>query len=142
MKSLLDHPSDFTTNTSNHNVLKRPLLQDILTTMAFFEEIIHPRDPKSGLFDEAKRKEIEELISHGTFQIVVRSDDELSLNRIPSRNFLSIERIEDGSELYKARFVFGGRKDDEKRDIFHNFSTIEHLSMRLLIALGIALNFI
>lgn len=54
---------------------------------------------------------------------------------------LSIKRDEKGEELYKARFVVGGHKDEAKNVMEHNATTIRQSSIRLLIALALAFDF-
>lgn len=107
----------------------------------FYTEIITPHDPRSGLFDEAKRNELEALIKRGTFKMVLRSELENNPNIVPSRFVLAIKHKETGEEIYKARFVLGGHRDREKHSVVHNATTLKQSSIRLLLALATIFGF-
>jgi len=110
-------------------------------TRAFFTEVIDPSDPRSALFSDAKRREIEGLIDRGTFPIVLQRDVEYEPNIIPSRFVLAIKKADDGTEAYKARFVLGGHRDKENRSLVHNATTLKQSSIRLLVALATTFGF-
>ena len=102
----------------------------------FFTEIINKGDPREKLFEDAKRKEIEELINRGTFKIVLQEDLPENANIIPSRFVLAIKNGENNKEVHKARFVLGGHRDKEKRTIVHNSTTLKQSSIRILLAMA------
>ena len=83
-------------------------------------EVQHPRDPRAGLFDDAKRKEILELVERGTFMLVLEEEAGQNLNLIPSIYVLAINHSGDSSTVYKARLVLGGHRDKENRSVVHN----------------------
>jgi hypothetical protein len=92
---------------------------------AFVTEIAHPGDDRESMFDAAKRKEILGLIDRGTFQLVVRpEDDGEKLNVLPSRFVLAIKRKDDGEEVLKALFVIGGHGDIWKKALVHIYPTL------------------
>ena len=87
-------------------------------------EIIHPSDPRSKLFDEAKRKELQGLLERGAFRIALREDVCLDPNIVPSCYVLSIKRATDDKPTgLKARFVIGWHKDRSKSTIVHDTRT-------------------
>lgn len=88
VNALLDNISIAPTNTPAQNARQKLLFRHFPTPpvlIAYFAEIIHPRDPRTRLFNEAKRNEIDGLISRGTFCIVLRSENKKLLNIIPAR---------------------------------------------------------
>lgn len=102
MNGLLNHISLAPADTSEQNACQNLLFRHFSTTfvpIAYFSEVIHPRNPRTELFNETKRKKIDDLISRGTFRIVLRSEDEKSLKFIPSRYVLTIKNDENGEEL-------------------------------------------
>ena len=111
------------------------------STRAYFTEVIHPKDPRAASFDQAKRDEIEGLIERGTFRLVLRADTERTANIIPSRFVLAIKTSDDGTEVYKARFVLGGHRDKEKSSLVHNATNLRASSIRMLVALATAFGF-
>jgi transposase InsO family protein len=109
---------------------------------AFVTETVHPGDDRESMFDAAKRKEILGLIDRGTFQLVVRpEDDGEKLNVLPSRFVLAIKRKDDGEEVLKARFVIGGHKDIWKKALVHISNATQQTSIRILMALASILGF-
>ena len=65
-------------------------------------EVLHPGDPRAGLFDDAKRKEILGLVERGTFKSVLEEEAGPNPNLIPSRYVVAIKHSSDGSTVYKA----------------------------------------
>lgn len=106
-----------------------------------FTEVILPRDPRSGLFDEAKRREIEGLLQRGTFKLVLREELPSNPNIVPSRFVLAIKREGNGEEVFKARFVLGGHIDKEKRNVVHSATTLKQSSIRIILALATIFGF-
>ena len=60
-------------------------------------EIIRPRDPRSGLFDVAKRCDIEGLMRRGTFKLFMREEPPSNPHIGPSRFVLNMKRKENGT---------------------------------------------
>jgi hypothetical protein len=118
-----------------------PLLRNDGTGRIFLTEIISPRDPRSGQFESAKRKELEGLIKRGTFKLVLREELGRDPNIVPSRFVLAIKHQENGSELLKARLVLGGHRDRDKSRVVHSATTLKQSSVRLLLALAGMLDF-
>jgi Reverse transcriptase (RNA-dependent DNA polymerase) len=109
---------------------------------AFVTEIVHPGDDRESMFDAAKRKEILGLIDRGTFQLVVRpEDDGEKLNVLPSRFVLAKKRKDDGEEVLKAGFVIGGHRDIWKKALVHTYNATQQTSIRILMALASILGF-
>ena len=75
-----------------------------------FTEVISLRDHRRGLFDDAKRKEIDSLLKRSTFNLVLRSELERNPNIVPSRFVLAIKHNDSSEEVLKASFVLGGIK--------------------------------
>ena len=110
-------------------------------TQPFFTEVISLIDPRTGQFDEAKWKELEGIIKRGTFKQVLREEIGPNPNIVPSRIVLTIKRKENGKEMFKARFVFGGHRDRHKRKIVHSANTLKQSSIRIMLALASILGF-
>ena len=106
-----------------------------------YTEIISPRDPRSGNFEEAKLKELKGLIEKGTFKIVLREEAGERPNITPTRFVLGIKHGDNGSELLKARFILGGHRDRENPFLIHNSTTLPHHSVRILVALAAIFGF-
>jgi Reverse transcriptase (RNA-dependent DNA polymerase) len=98
-------------------------------------ESIYNSDPRTALFDEAKRKELFGLIERGIFRLVLQEDIGPNPNVIPSR-FVRAVKHESGTEKFNARFVLGGYRDREKKSFIHNSTTLKHQSVRLILALA------
>ena len=96
---------------------------------------------KESLFDDAKRQEILGLIERGTFRITLTEEitDEPP-NILPCRFVLAIKH-NDGTEIFKARFVIGGHKDREKAAMVHQSYNLKQSSVKILLALATILGF-
>jgi hypothetical protein len=109
---------------------------------AFVTEIVHPGDDRESMFDAAKRKETLGLMDRGTFQLVVRpEDDGEKLNVLASLFVLAIKRKDDGEEILKALFVIGGHRDIWKKALVHISNATQQTSIRILMALASILGF-
>jgi hypothetical protein len=120
---------------STHQVHLCTLISHFNARILMFTEVISPRDHRSGLFDDAKRKEIDGLLNRGTFKLELRSELESNPNIVPSRFVLAIKHKESGAEVLKARFVLGVHKDRDKRHVVHNATNLKKSSIRILLAL-------
>lgn len=106
INALLDHTPIAPTNLPEQNARQGSLSSHVLTPaipIPYFAEVIHPRDPRAGLFNESKRKDTDGLLSHGTACTVLCSEYETSLTIIPSRFVLTIKHDENGEELHEAK---------------------------------------
>lgn len=143
MQSLLHPTSDLVNSAISPPKTQKstsPLTQQN-APVTFFTEIIHRRDPRTGLVDEAKRKELPSLIERGTFRIFMRSDAGPEPNIIPSRFVLALKHKENGTDVYRARFVVGGHRDRQRDTVVHNTTTLKQSSLRPLLALASILGF-
>jgi hypothetical protein len=87
-------------------------------------EIIYPGDPRSNMFDAAKKKELFDLIQRGAFIIILKEEVGPNPNLFSSRFALAVKH-QDGKEKLKARFVLGGHRDRDKRRLIHNSATLK-----------------
>lgn len=81
------------------------------------------------------------LIERGTFAIVLRPEKDKKLNRLPSRFVLVIKQKDDGTKVYKARFVISGHRDRWKRSLVYVSGNVRHSSVWTLLALASILGF-
>ena len=104
-------------------------------------EIISQDDPRSSLFDEAKKIEMQGLLSRGAFHIIPRDQAGPNPNIVPARFVLAIKHT-NGNTLprYKARFVIGGHLDRAKNSLVHDTRTVRAESIRLLVTIATWLN--
>ena len=114
---------------------------DLRRNGIMYTKVISPGDPRTDVFDEAKRKQLAGLFKRGTFHLVLREEVGLKPNIIPTRFVLSIKRSDDDKEVLKARFVLGGHRDREKSSLVHTSTTLWHCSVRILIALAVIFGF-
>ena len=107
-------------------------------------EVLKPYDPRcrSEMMSEVKKREIQGLLNRGTFKIIMREDIPHNANVLPGRFVLAIKSTEDGEIKYKARFVMGGHRDKFKHLMVHNSSTLQSHSVRLLLTMAHAHDFI
>ena len=106
-------------------------------TQILHTEIISPNDPRSKLFDQAKKQELLGLLEKGTFKIVLAEEAGPNPNILPCRYVLAIKHSESSSSpTFKARFVIGGHRDRHKDLVVHNSTTIRPENVRLLLALA------
>lgn len=99
-------------------------------------EIIEKRDPRSALFGDAKRKEIEGLINRGTWKAVMKDEVPDNANVMGGRFVLAIKDGGTDREVFKARFVVQGYRDKMKTSLAHDSSTAKQSSTKMLIGLA------
>ena len=107
-----------------------------LPNRIYITEIIQPRDPRNGQFDDAKRAELEGPLQRGTFKLVLREEIGPDPNIILSRFALATRKNDDGYEIYKARYVLGSHNNRGKRSVVHSATTMKQSSIRLMLALA------
>lgn len=111
------------------------------THRVLYTEVLRHGDPRTPLFDDAKRQELMGLLEKGTFRVVFRRDIGPNPNIVPSRYVLAIKHSENGDTKLKARFVLGGHRDKEKHSFVHNSVNVKQSSVRILVALATILGF-
>lgn len=79
------------------------------------------------------------LLKRGAFRIVLKEESGNKPNIVPSCFVLDIRHKGDGTTRYKARFVIGGLRDRDKKNLVHDSGTVLPESVRLLLALGTVL---
>ncbi len=109
----------------------------------FVGKVLHPADrrARSGLFDDAKAKELEGLARRGFYEVVLREDVPAGANVMGGRFVLAIKNVGTGEEVYKARFVVQGHTDAEKNLLVHNSTNLKQSSVRILVALAAIFGF-
>lgn len=104
-------------------------------------EVIQPRDPRAALFNDAKRKDIEGLISRGTWKVVLRDEVPDNANVAGSRFVPTIKDGGTSQEIYKARYVVQGYRDKLKTSLVHDSATSKHTSTKVLVGLAAIFGF-
>ncbi len=99
------------------------------------------RDPYDPRFDNAKQKEVVELLRRGTYQVTDITEPPAGSVVLNSRFVLSINEKEGEDPIYKARLVIMGHQDPEKGRIVNEAPTVTRSSVRLIIALSKILRF-
>lgn len=109
--------------------------------MVLHTEVVNESDPRSSLFDQAKKRELQGLLDRGAFKICLREEAGDDPNIIPSRFVLAIKdnQSDNSPPILKAKFVLGGHKDRERHALPHDERTVRPESFRLLIALATTL---
>ena len=104
----------------------------------FLTEIIENSDPRANSkeMENAKAKEIRNLLSRGTFKVILKEDIPPDGNVLPGRFVLAIKSTEDNKVIYKARYVIGGHRDKFKDMMVHTSTTLQPQSIRLLLAMA------
>ena len=123
------------------NAYAQRLAQPAIKPQIMHTEVLPIGDAREGLFDEAKRSELLDLIRRGTFKIVLRDECGKNPSVVPSRFVLAIKHTITGEQKLKARFVLGGHCDDERKSLIHDSPTVRPESVRMLIALATILGF-
>lgn len=100
-------------------------------------EVLHPADirGRSGIFDEAKAKELAGLAKRGVYKVVCKEDVPPGANVLGGRFVLAIKNVNTDEEVYKARFVVQGHTDIEKNILVHNSTNLRQGSIRVLVAI-------
>jgi len=106
-------------------------------------EIISSSDQRASdpRMKEAKRKEMKGLLDRGTFKIVLRSEIPDEANRLGGRYVLAIKDSGTDREVWKARYVVQGHRDQEKDIMVRSSTNVQQRSLRLLFALASILGF-
>lgn len=109
----------------------------------FMTEIISNDDPRAQCeeMNDAKRKEIRDLLRRGTFRAVLIDEVPPDANVIPGRFVLAIKSKLDGKIKFKARFVVGGHRDKLKEFMVHSSQTLQPQSIRILLAIAVLFGF-
>ena len=109
----------------------------------FMTEILTDADPRahSKEMNDAKKREIRDLLRRGTFTAVIMDDIPPDANVIPGRFVLAIKSKLDGKIMFKARFVVGGHRDRLKEFMVHSSQTLQPQSIRILLALAVIFGF-
>lgn len=81
-------------------------------------------------------KEVDGLLSRGTFEVVNRIKVPSSANFFPCKFFLAIKSESNANIRHKARFFIGGHRDRHKYFLVHSTRTIQPSSTRLRLSLA------
>ena len=111
------------------------MLSDIETPQSYSQAINSRSAPR---WIESMNREIEDLVKHGTWELIERKDVPKSHRVTKSKWVYKIKLNKDGSiERFKSRFVVCGYSQIEGVDYTHSFSaTMRATSFRLLLALA------
>ena len=103
----------------------------------YITKVLHPRDPRNNCEEalNAKRKEIEALVSRGTWKVVIEEEIPADSNVINARFVITIKDVETDEPFFKARFVAQGHLDREKSTLVHNSTTVRQSSIRVFLPL-------
>lgn len=95
-------------------------------SQVFLTEILDVGDPRvsSKEMNDAKRKEITNLINRGTFKIILKEEIPPDGNVLPGRFVLAIKSTEDKKVKFKARYVIGDHRDKMKNMMVHTTTTL------------------
>ena len=106
-------------------------------------EVLHPKDLrfKNKEADDARKKELDNLIRRGTWKIVLEKNVPKGANIISGMFVMTIKDVETDSPIYKARYVAHGHRDNEKNELVHNSTTARQSSTRLMLAIAATLEF-
>jgi Reverse transcriptase (RNA-dependent DNA polymerase) len=99
-------------------------------------EVLTPSDPRVGSPEMtiAMKDEIDQLFARGTFKIVILRDRRHKSIR-PTK-FIWTINLENGREVYKARFVIRGHRDRCKDQLVLTATSLSQTSVRLLFAMA------
>lgn len=98
-------------------------------------EILSPNDPRTALFDSAKKKKIKVLIDRGTWKIICKDEVPNNASILGGRFVLAIRDAGTNREIWKARFVVQGFRNKLKELLVHDTSTARQYSTRILVGL-------
>lgn len=109
----------------------------------FVTDVLHPADPRgrSGLFDQAKAKELTGLAERGVYEVVCNEEVLEGANILGGRFGLAIKNVEIADEVYKARFVVQGHTYVEKNLLVHNSTNLRQSSVPILVAIAAIFGF-
>lgn len=106
-------------------------------------EIIRPGDPRwnSPEFLKAKKKEIKGLIEKGTRKVVLKEDIPKDANVLNGSFVLTIKNVNKNEEIFKARYVVQGHKDNWKNFLTHNSTNMRQSSSQLMMVIASTFDF-
>ena len=107
----------------------------------FLTEAISPKDLRASQFADAERKEIQGLIDRGTWKVVLKDELSENGNILKGRFVLAIKDSGKDKEIWKARYVVQGYKDNLKQYLIHDTNTTRNNSVRMLIVRASLLGF-
>jgi hypothetical protein len=108
---------------------------------SYLTEVIKPANPSVRLFTDAKKKEIQGLLERGSFQVVEKSSIPSKDNVLGGRFVLALKHEGTSREVWKARFVVQGYRDQLKKSLEHDTATSKQHSHRLLVGLAAIFGF-
>ena len=90
-------------------------------------EIIQASDSRaqSELINEATSAEVFYLAERGTFKVMRTSELPDDANFLTDRFVMTIKADAQGREMYKARYVVGGHRDNMKNYLVHGTQTLQ-----------------
>jgi len=92
--------------------------------------------------DHARRREIENLLRRGTWELDIKGDVPSGSNIISVSFAISIKDVEKDNPIFKSRFAAHGNREAEKNNLVHDSTNVRQSSVRLLIALAAILGLI
>jgi Reverse transcriptase (RNA-dependent DNA polymerase) len=115
--------------------------QDFQTT--YVTEVLSPNDQRSNdpKMNQAKKREIKGLLERGTFRIILKSEIPQGANVLGGRYVLVIKDAGTEREVWKARYVIQGHRDQEKEIMVRSSTNVQQRSIRLIFALASILGF-
>lgn len=96
------------------------------------------RDPR---FNDAKKKELQELVNKGTYEFVREEDIPHNPTILQSRFVLAIKNFSESDQYFKARLVILGHIDPDKPRIVNEAPTVLRSSIRMIVALAASFGF-
>ena len=117
-----------------------PLCSELGSTL---DDAQKPGDPREGTqeFDDARQKEIDGLLSRGTFCPVRREDIPENANILGGRFVCTLKNVGTENEKPKARYVAQGHNDKEKPFIVHNITALRQSSIKIIVSTAAVQNF-
>jgi hypothetical protein len=115
----------------------RPVTPPVNNT--YLTEVIHPGDPRACMFSDAKQKGIRGLLDRGTFEIVYKNSVPKKANVLGGRFVLALKDEGTPKEVWKARFVVQGYRDEMKTSLVHDAVTSKQHSSRMMLELPLSL---
>ena len=97
-----------------------------------------PDDPR---FLESCRKEVQGLLYRGSYVVVNECDIPPGATVLRSRVHNTIKTDANGIKTFKSRLIIQGLRDTEKGSIVNETPTILHYSRRLVLSLGLTIDF-
>ena len=84
--------------------------------------------------EQAEEREISSLVRRGTRQIVPKDEVPGSINIICKRFAMKIKDKETENPLYRARYVMQGHRERKKKNLVHEETTVNQISIRIFSA--------